>query len=90
MDLLVLDILYGILFILGISVSVAGALIYRYRRDKGPLLLAVSGSFGMMSSILFVIDSSNAARIPIWLPLSCLLLFIVLILVSLSRWRGGR
>jgi len=90
MGFLVLDILYGILLVISMSASIAGLLAYRYRREAGPLILLVSGVPGALSSVLFILDSSNAVEIPLWAPFACLALFLLLILAAVIRWRGRR
>jgi len=90
MGLLVLDILYGVLLVISISASIAGLLVYRYRREAGPLILLVSGVPGVIASMMFILDSSNAAKVPLWAPFVCLALFLILLIAAAVRWRGGR
>ena len=90
MGLFLLDVLYGVLLVISMSASVAGLLAYRYRREAGPFFLLVSGIPGVLSSVLFILDSSNATDIPLWVPFLCLALFLLLILAAVVRWRGRR
>jgi hypothetical protein len=85
-----MDILYGILLVTGISISILGLLIYRYRRDQAPLILAAAGVTGALASLLFELDSSNAVDLDPWAPVSCLFAMVALILISLIRWRVER
>ena len=85
----VLDVLYGVLFVISIFISITGLMVFRYRRGQGPLILAISGLPGALSSALFILESSNALEISLFFPLASLASFIVLILAAIVMWRGG-
>ncbi|MBN1539828.1 MAG: hypothetical protein JW939_06760 [Candidatus Thermoplasmatota archaeon] len=82
------DVFFGALLVVSISASVVGLLAYRYRRGAGPLLLAVSGIPGVVASVLFILESSGALEVPLWIPIASLALFAGLILIAVAGWRG--
>lgn len=84
------DVLFGILLVLSICISIAGLIVYRYRRDIGPIIVACSGIFGMSSSILFALDSSNFLETPLPLQLSLLAVFVISFVIGVMTWRGTR
>lgn len=88
MDLLILDVFFGVLLVISISVSIVGSLAYRYRRRSAPLFLAISGGPGAAASILFILESSGALEIPLWIPITFLAVFMGLIIIAVAGWRG--
>jgi uncharacterized membrane protein HdeD (DUF308 family) len=86
----ILDLVLGILFIISASVTVIGFLAFRQRREIGPVLLMISGFFGITASILLVLSRSNAVELSDWLPLSIFALSILSFLLSIILWRSRR
>lgn len=83
----ILDLVLGILFILSISMLILGCLIFRYRRDTGPLILIVSGISGITASMLGVLSRSGVLDLPDWSIILLYAISILLLIISFIFWR---
>ncbi|MFW3145530.1 MAG: hypothetical protein ACMUIE_01810 [Thermoplasmatota archaeon] len=82
-----LDIIAGILLVLFIILFVVGVLSYRYRREKGPLLLTVSCPLGALSTVAWLLISIETLNAPRVLPLVMVVISSLLVAVSFLFWR---
>lgn len=81
------DLVLGMLFMISTFISVFGLLVYRYRRDIGPLILMIAGIPGMISSVLAILSRSGAIDLPDWPIISLFILSSALIISAILLWR---
>jgi hypothetical protein len=86
----ILDLVLGILFILSVLISIIGFLVYRYRREIGPLILMLSGLPGAVGSFIGVLSRSNTIEVSDVIPISLLLLSFILLILSFVLWRSRK
>jgi len=82
-----LDIAAGILLLLSIIQMLAGILVYRYRRGKGPLILVISALFIVSSSLIWILYAVGLIAISWIIPGVILIIGIITFILSLFLWR---
>ena len=87
MKIFPLDIIAGILLLLGIISFLFGIVVYRYRRGKGPLILILSGILVPAASVIWILDSVEVISITPIVPGTILVSGIILFLMSVLLWR---
>ena len=87
MKIFPLDIIAGILLLLGIISMLIGILVYRYRRGKGPLILIFSGILIPAASVIWILGAVDAIVITPIVPGVILIIGIILFIISFLFWR---
>lgn len=86
----ILDLVLGIFFMLSISFSIIGYIIFRYRRGLGPFLMMISGIPGMTGSIIGVLIRAEAMVLADWIPISLISFSLLLLAISTILWRSRK
>ena len=82
------DMLLGGYLIFSSIIFIAGILILRYRRERGPGLLIAASILGIFSSMIWVFIRSGIVECPEIAPLLIMILSFVLLFFSVIFWRG--
>ncbi len=87
MKIFLMDVIMGLTLVLTVISILIGSIIFRGRRDPGPMILLISGIIGSFGPVLFLLDQVEVLSIDPIFSFAMISIWVVGVLISTVYWR---
>ena len=87
MKIFPMDVIMGLTLVLSIISVLIGSIIFRGRRDAGPMILLVSGIIGSFGPVLFLLDQVEVLSIAPIFSFALIFIWVAGLIISTAYWR---